>query len=166
MWTEQAYAFVRERWTAGASAGQISRGLLGLGLHKTRNAVIGVIHRRGWRKTDAPKRVGVVYKVKRAMRATAKARGLVPPLMPAPPVQDEELAPVDPRLTVQRLQAGQCAWPIGDPKEPDFAFCGRATEPERPYCAHHCRVAYQPRPQQERKKRDTSRLASFMARIA
>lgn len=35
-----------------------------------------------------------------------------------------------------------CSWPVGDPKDPDFHFCGAAIEPGRPYCQSHCAIAY------------------------
>lgn len=35
-----------------------------------------------------------------------------------------------------------CSWPVGDPKQPGFHFCGEPAEPGRPYCADHCHVAY------------------------
>ena len=35
-----------------------------------------------------------------------------------------------------------CQWPIGDPRLPDFHFCGEAALPGKPYCAHHCASAY------------------------
>jgi GcrA cell cycle regulator len=37
----------------------------------------------------------------------------------------------------------QCRYPIGDPKAPDFHFCGDQRRDERtPYCAHHHAVCY------------------------
>jgi GcrA cell cycle regulator len=33
-------------------------------------------------------------------------------------------------------------WPMGDPKQPGFHFCGAPAEPSRPYCSAHCSVAY------------------------
>jgi len=33
------------------------------------------------------------------------------------------------------LGAHACKWPIGDPKSPDFTFCGRRTDGR--YCAAH-----------------------------
>jgi GcrA cell cycle regulator len=44
----------------------------------------------------------------------------------------------------RNLQAGTktCSWPVGDPKQPGFHFCGEAAEPGRSYCAHHCNIAY------------------------
>lgn len=158
MWTDEARQFVKDRWAAGLSARQIAGALLGLGLRKSRNAVIGLVHRSGLNR-NAPKRKGNALgpaKTKRAVRRTARARGLAPPLIPAQPVQEEALQPLDKELRVERLAPGQCKYPIGDPKEPGFAFCGRPVEPERPYCVHHCRVAYQPRPPQERKERPST----------
>jgi GcrA cell cycle regulator len=38
-----------------------------------------------------------------------------------------------------------CMWPEGDPQTPEFHFCGAPAEPNRPYCAYHCAMAYQRR---------------------
>ena len=43
-----------------------------------------------------------------------------------------------------------CRWPLGDPREDEFRFCGEVQARERPYCAAHCRIAYQP-PEKRRK---------------
>jgi GcrA cell cycle regulator len=36
-----------------------------------------------------------------------------------------------------------CSWPVGDPKQAGFHFCGDEAVPGRPYCATHCSQAYQ-----------------------
>ena len=38
-----------------------------------------------------------------------------------------------------------CQWPIGDPRDPGFRYCSGPRQPGRPYCAEHCREAYQKR---------------------
>ena len=35
-----------------------------------------------------------------------------------------------------------CQWPIGNPGEAEFHFCGQASIPNRPYCNDHCLLAY------------------------
>ena len=35
-----------------------------------------------------------------------------------------------------------CQWPIGNPGEVGFRFCGQQAEPGRPYCGQHCSMAY------------------------
>ncbi|MBX9590484.1 MAG: GcrA family cell cycle regulator [Hyphomonadaceae bacterium] len=48
------------------------------------------------------------------------------------------------KKTVASLGAKDCRWPIGDPREQDFHFCGAAQLPGRPYCDRHWRMAFQP----------------------
>ena len=35
-----------------------------------------------------------------------------------------------------------CQWPIGDPQEKDFYFCGANNVIGKPYCQQHCEIAY------------------------
>lgn len=35
-----------------------------------------------------------------------------------------------------------CKWPIGDPGDSDFHFCGSPSVASRPYCPDHCAIAY------------------------
>lgn len=35
-----------------------------------------------------------------------------------------------------------CLWPIGDPNDPEFHFCGASAAPGKPYCAEHAARAY------------------------
>jgi GcrA cell cycle regulator len=46
-------------------------------------------------------------------------------------------------VTILDLTERMCKWPIGDPKHPDFRFCGKPSIPGMPYCGEHCAVAYQ-----------------------
>jgi hypothetical protein len=48
------------------------------------------------------------------------------------------------RKTVDTLERHDCRWPIGDPREGDFHFCGARQLPGRPYCELHWRMAFQP----------------------
>ena len=36
----------------------------------------------------------------------------------------------------------KCLWPIGDPGDEDFHFCGEPALAGKPYCAEHCAKAY------------------------
>jgi len=44
----------------------------------------------------------------------------------------------------------ECRMYIGDPYKGPTLFCGAPSEPGLPYCASHCRVAYQPPKQREK----------------
>jgi len=35
-----------------------------------------------------------------------------------------------------------CCWPMGEPGKRDFRFCDEKSEPGKPYCEEHAKVAY------------------------
>jgi GcrA cell cycle regulator len=60
------------------------------------------------------------------------------------------------KLTLMELTERTCKWPIGDPTDDDFHFCGHPAAPGRPYCSAHCAIAYQP--MSSRRDRDRARI--------
>jgi GcrA cell cycle regulator len=48
------------------------------------------------------------------------------------------------RKTLINLGKNDCRWPIGEPRHPDFHFCGAPQLPGRPYCELHWHMAFQP----------------------
>lgn len=163
-WTEDRVATLTKLWADGLSASQIAKQLGGV----TRNAVIGKVHRLGLSgraKPSSPARKAAAVK-------TAAARGTKPPTSAAKPKPKAKVVrapsaprtpravalaptppppPIDAKLmangeyaTIMTITDHMCKWPIGDPGQDNFRFCGRKTDPEEPYCVAHSRVAYQP----------------------
>jgi GcrA cell cycle regulator len=46
-------------------------------------------------------------------------------------------------VTTLTLTAETCKWPIGDPTEADFHYCGQRPAVGRPYCEAHENKSYQ-----------------------
>ena len=65
----------------------------------------------------------------------------------------ENIIPIGQRCTLLELDAEKCHWPIGDPGQPDFFFCGGKTGAGTPYCGYHARIAYQPATDRRRDRR-------------
>jgi GcrA cell cycle regulator len=61
--------------------------------------------------------------------------------------------------TILNLTERMCKWPIGDPRDKDFHFCGKAAHGNLPYCAEHAAIAYQP----PGKRRDEERTIIMRA---
>ncbi len=150
-WTEERIEQLKTLWKEGLSASQIARRLGGT----TRNAVIGKVHRIGLsgrvvpvvRRTFSKPRRRIVKPAapQRIVAAFTPRVRLRPdfPTEPLPlPVDDYYVAP-ERRKGVLELTADDCRWPIGDPQQPDFHFCGGVRVPGLPYCAHHAGKAYQ-----------------------
>jgi len=69
---------------------------------------------------------------------------------PARPLTREEAAlplPESRRMSILELRAGTCRWPIGDPGQQGFCYCGADTgHPVAPYCPTHKARAFVPKP--------------------
>jgi GcrA cell cycle regulator len=162
-WTDERIALLKRRWSRGASAGRIARELGG-GI--SRQAVLGKIHRLGLTRVS---RRGGARRNALAAEPDRHARKRAPQSRPggrvgaapswaqrslpgwavhAKPHADDALVDADIPLSQRRalleLDRHTCRWPIGDPRRPDFLFCGAEPRKGKPYCAAHCARAYLP----------------------
>lgn len=159
-WTEARVATLRKLWAEGLSASQIAKQLGEV----TRSAVLGKAFR-----INLPRHVTLDRP--RARRPLSQRPRLKPPIgpriapTPIPATQEAWhlalLPPVDPTLKLDRLNAFTCRYPIGDPKDAGFTYCGRTCDEERPYCQHHTKLCYQP--ETPAAKRSIARLARYVA---
>ena len=63
----------------------------------------------------------------------------------APIPVDDLSIPIKQRKSFLELTARTCRWPVGDPRQPGFFFCGGQTVDKRPYCEVHLWRSLQPR---------------------
>jgi GcrA cell cycle regulator len=149
-WTDERVEMLKKLWADGLSASYIAGELGGI----TRNAVIGKVHRLGLAaRAKSPASPGSrprkpraqILRVSRpALRGNAALAQVYEYEPEAEPEIVDNVIPMGQRRTLLELTAQTCRWPIGDPGNPDFFFCGGRSLPDQPYCAHHSRIAYQP----------------------
>ncbi len=172
-WTDERVELLRKLWLDGLSASRIAAELAN-GI--TRNAVIGKVHRLGLSgrvKTPAATTARSRERAQRpvlpkpsgpVMRGNT-ALALKPMISPAPlPRRVEEVViPMSERVTIMELKEAMCRWPLGDPTQSEFRYCGgRKPAGEGPYCAYHARIAYQPA-LERRRERDRERRLQRLA---
>ncbi len=167
-WTDDRVEMLKKLWAEGLSASQIAGKMGGV----TRNAVIGKVHRLGLsgRATPAKPSRGTAPEQRRteqpAASASAKAKPIAPerevkPIIRAPEVSEPLVLDTGDRTTVATLNRNMCKWPIGDPAKDDFHFCGQPSDINKPYCAYHAHVAFQPA---NRRPERPQRLVSLAAK--
>ncbi|MCG6857488.1 MAG: GcrA cell cycle regulator [Salaquimonas sp.] len=160
-WTDERVELLKKLWMEGLSASQIAAELGSV----TRNAVIGKVHRLGL--SGRAKTSSTAARPKRPPRSssfggrparnTHRKNGSHYPLATstqrsAPPVAIEAPEPL--KLKLIELTEQTCKWPIGDPAQDDFHFCGHKTKDAGPYCAYHAQLAYQPVVDRRRDRRN------------
>ena len=159
-WTEERVELLKKLWADGLSASQIA-GRLG---DVTRNAVIGKVHRLGLagrattsRARAARPRNRVAHLPLRPTRVQYRTHGnaaLKPVYAPVerpavalsvvPKIVEETDMPAPLKLPLLDLKESSCRWPIGDPQDENFYFCGHQKKMGSSYCEHHAKAAFQP----------------------
>ncbi len=175
-WTDERVEKLKKLWSEGLSASQIAAQLGGV----SRNAVIGKVHRLnlpgrakagGTQSASRPKRPAAAAAPRPATFAArpAVARPAARPVgnaiakeemdadfgaqrdqLPVPANANGVVVPMSRKLELTQLTERTCKWPIGDPLNDDFHFCGNESPDNSPYCTYHQRLAYQPSAERRR----------------
>ena len=174
-WTDERVEALKAMWAEGKSASHIAKELGGV----TRNAVIGKVHRlnlpgrakaggtqtaaRPKRPTPAAPRPAAPFQARAAAAPRAAARPAAvakddmetafeveTEQLPVPANGNNVVVPMSRKLELTQLTERTCKWPIGDPLNDDFHFCGNESPDNSPYCTYHQRLAYQPSAERRR----------------
>ncbi len=143
-WTDTRTERLKALWAEGRSASEIA-GLLG---EVTRNAVIGKVHRLGLAGRQTTSRQPGPRRTSPRRHRSGRVELRLPPsrfvraASPLPPSPPSPVAAL--MLPLRQLRDDQCRWPIGDPRQAGFGFCGCQKAPGIPYCGHHAAIAYNP----------------------
>lgn len=128
--------YVQDRLSAAETARALGAGV-------TRNAVLGKVQRLGWTRDGAPKagRRPAASPTKTPRQRpipTARPRPAAPFARVLPLPKLREIATVGaPRLWTER-QAGECAFPVGEPEDPGRQYsCCAPVQRMRAYCPAH-----------------------------
>ena len=155
-WSAERIALLKRRWAEGASASTIASELG----HLSRCAVLGKVHRlrltqpafrRLHPAKDAAFKRGRATRKPRA-RAQSQLLAAFEALGLAASFGAQDLCSVEAcagksfgrACSLCELDEATCRWPLGEPGEAGFAFCGAAPLAPYPYCPAHCLIAYRP----------------------
>jgi GcrA cell cycle regulator len=139
-WTTERIEQLRHCVVTGLTCSQIAAEI-----GVTRNAVIGKIHRLGLAPVRPPG--GSAHGCGPHARTNPRRRLLRLIGAEAPSIVAEEASEPVPIESAQpcsllEIAPGKCHWPLGDPHNTDFAFCGNDAVTGFSYCVGHARMAY------------------------
>jgi GcrA cell cycle regulator len=150
MWTEQTIGELRRLALEGKSAAWIATAIGA----PSRNAVIGKARRLGVKlngtrsesaATDSPAPPPTRDAARKAATPRARTRAPVVRREKTPGrrgIFAESEAPDVRRVGLAEIGEAECRWPLGEPAQDDFAYCGIPVAKGQTYCACHCRLAY------------------------
>ena len=161
-WTDEMVEDLKRMWEEGLTTGEIGKRL---GVSK--NSIVGKVHRLQLsgrpspiKKKDAPaeETVAQTKPMKAEKSAPQPDKPKEEKKEKAPAKKEEEVvADVSAPLSVPApktvskpsgktmltdLDNHTCRWPIGDPKDENFHFCGKKVKIGQTYCEEHANIAY------------------------
>lgn len=170
VWHDGKLDQIKDWWeNDGLSAGEIAMRVSD-DKSVSRNAVIGLIHRKGWvrksivrlsraqragheskggQQRNRGRRVGVGKTRKQYTYKQPKPKNWASPTFvvhkPRPEPKPNLPEPNgDANVALIDLTDSRCKWPIGDPRAADFRFCGHGVHKDGPYCEYHFHLARDP----------------------
>lgn len=154
-WTDEMVEDLRRMWKEGLTTGEI-----GKRLNVSKNSIVGKVHRLGLSGRPSPIKKKEDAQTEPKAKETP-AKQIKEPAKEAPkPAVKKETEPqvkspapapkavVEPRhkaghnISLTDLDNHTCRWPIGDPKDDNFHFCGKKVRIGQTYCEEHAAVAY------------------------
>jgi GcrA cell cycle regulator len=142
-WTDERKDIARSMYEEGKSFSIIADRFGDV----TRNAVAGVLKRMGLLGSRKPPAVResrprvVVARFNNAVVFREPYRK--PPRTPRVFLIEEDEQP-NTGIGIMQLTRVTCRWPVGDPRDESFSYCGHRIKHGKVYCAKHCEEAYNP----------------------
>ena len=161
-WTPELIKELKRLWNKGLTTVEI-----GNRIGVSKNAVVGKAHRLGLegrpspikrekkkitenikveeKKKKEPEIIQETTKIKEEELESFETSSFPPEeILKAEPIVETVKPKKNKRKGVQLvdLKPNSCRWPEGDPKDPDFCFCGQECVNGKIYCEEHCAVAY------------------------
>lgn len=147
IWNDEAVEELKRMWDRGMTTGQIAKAL-----NVTKNSIIGKVHRlcltarpspikkvsetsekKSTHTEKSPKSAKLIIKETEFSNTETQIKESVSqPVCPA-----EET-----NIPLVKLDNHTCRWPLGDPRDDDFCFCGKRVKTGQTYCEEHAAVAY------------------------
>ena len=131
-WTNEKIELLKKLWDEGLTASRIAHEIGDM----TRNAVIGKAHRLGLSGRMQSKSKNSSISIVRKKKNSPYNKKIIE-------ISTQVDEPMNP-TPFSEIKDGLCRWPIGEPENSDFKFCGRSTNEGFVYCQTHHKVAYQP----------------------
>lgn len=139
-WTEEMVEGLKSMWKQGLTTNEIAKNL---GVSK--NSIVGKVHRLNLTARPSP--------IKKKDEVLPEEAGVntKPAAKPAKKITintvEIKTAPEDKKyksggVCLTDLDNHTCRWPLGDPRDDNFCFCGKKVRGGQTYCEEHAALAY------------------------
>ena len=138
IWTDEAVEELKRMWDRGMTTGQIAKAL-----NVTKNSIIGKVHRLCLTARPSPIKKAPETKNEKTVKTVKEEQKISAENRLAERVPSKESTAIEEtNIPLVKLDNHTCRWPLGDPRDDDFCFCGKRVKTGQTYCEEHAAVAY------------------------
>ncbi len=142
-WTDEMIDGLRKMWKQGLTTNEIAKQL---GVSK--NSIVGKVHRLNLTARPSPikKKEDSAQDPQKMAPESADTKTAVKKIT-INPVEIKKTAMAATGkdsgcLKLTDLDNHTCRWPMGDPRDDNFCFCGKKVRSGQTYCEEHAAIAY------------------------
>lgn len=137
-WTEKMVEDLRQMWIEGLTANEIAKKL---GVSK--NSIVGKVHRLCLTARPSPikRKEDTLSENKTIVESSEEVVEEVAENFETE-INDVENSGTALGIKLVHLDSHTCRWPIGDPRDENFGFCGKKVRAGQTYCDEHSAMAY------------------------
>ena len=144
LWTDEMVAELCRLWDKGLTANEIAK-KLGV----TKNAIVGKVHRLCLPARPSP--IKNKAEEQNEQQLVVKSEVIEENIQTSEEIVEQETVENKVEETHKNpagimklvdLDSHTCRWPIGDPRDDDFGFCGKKVRSGQTYCDEHSAMAY------------------------
>lgn len=143
-WTDEKVEQLRQLWAQGLTANEIAKKL-----DVTKNAIVGKVHRLCLTARPSPIKSKnpeqPVENPEQAVAIETECEGQTVKVAEEVDLTSQAATKSEKEHTnikLVNLDSHTCRWPIGDPRDDDFCFCGKKVRSGQTYCDEHSMMAY------------------------
>ena len=143
-WTDEMVDKLRQMWTEGKTATESAKEL-----GVTKNSIVGKVHRLCLTARPSPIKSKDEEPVEKAEvekeipeEAEENIEVIAETVEPVKTEKVEKKHKNGCHVKLVELDSHTCRWPLGDPRDEDFCFCGKKVRMGQTYCEEHANMAY------------------------
>ena len=163
IWDDNNIKMLQKLWDKGLSTTEIAKKM-----NVSKNSVVGKVHRLCLKARPSPikkkenetaeeqeltafeqvtsteevKEEPLVEETKVAPAEKVDEKNVVSAKKDKPKKEQEKASKKTKYVKLVELDSHTCRWPIGDPRDEDFCFCGKKVRAGQTYCDEHSQIAY------------------------
>ena len=141
-WTEEMIDKLKQMWKEGLTTNEIAKRL-----EVSKNSIVGKVPRLNLKARPSPikkkdENQNETMDIAKTSNIKQEVKVIKETEVSSINIDSEKVCKEANCIKLTELDNHTCRWPIGDPRDDNFCFCGKSVRSGQTYCEEHSNIAY------------------------